>query len=292
MPLSVKMFALMFLIPFAASATPSESFIKLNAIRIAREQLPPVLLSRLSKTKLLMIGEMHGTNESPKLIERFVRLFTKAGKTVLVGLEIPSGEQALIDQFLSTGDSSLLKRSPFFNAKFQDGRESIAIANLLIALRGIEGVRIVCFDISDNRKERDLGMASNFVNARERLKPDVAITLSGNCHSKLSNNQVCTPGEDPMGMDILKLSGDLSPESVTSLNVRYESGASWSAMADFIGVHEWPKVFTPYTTAVSWNSYFLSEPPLTDDGYNAAFFFRSVSASLPYASASTPSSSQ
>ncbi|WP_313173276.1 hypothetical protein [Stenotrophomonas sp.] len=54
-------------------------------------------------TNLLLIGEIHGTNEAPALVGNLACSSAKTGNNLVVALEIPVHEQASLDQFLMSG---------------------------------------------------------------------------------------------------------------------------------------------------------------------------------------------
>ena len=76
----------------AAKAQDPATRIKNNAIKIERpETLNRQVYSALSGYRVIMAGEMHGTNEPAKLITGLARLITGMGDSVMVGMEIPVG---------------------------------------------------------------------------------------------------------------------------------------------------------------------------------------------------------
>jgi hypothetical protein len=271
-----------------AESTPE--YIRQNAVQITKNIFPSSVLAAVSGQKVLFVGEMHGTNESPELTLGLVQLLSSARPSVLIGLEIPTDAQPEIDRFLQSGDEAILKQLPFFTNSIQDGRRSRAMAHLLSQLRIIHNVTVVCIDPQSQvagpaPTDRDLEMAKNLRLAMGRFKPDVTVTLTGNCHSKLTTQSACNPSMNPMAYDLLTLSPDLNVKNTLSLDIRYESASAWVSMNDFEGVHWFQDAPTIYSEALSWNSYFLIEPTMTTTGYNAALFVRKLSYSLPLDSA-------
>ena len=88
---------------------------------------------------VLLLGEMHGTAESPQFASQVACAALAAGVTVTVALEIPVEEEGRVSAFLVSGgaesDRIMLLNSPFWNAEYQDGRRSRAMLDLLDGLR-------------------------------------------------------------------------------------------------------------------------------------------------------------
>lgn len=51
----------------------------------------------MGERRVLMFGELHGTVEAPELLARFVAFLRARGRQVVVALELPHTEQALLD---------------------------------------------------------------------------------------------------------------------------------------------------------------------------------------------------
>src|SRR5262249_34099841 len=79
----------------------------------------------------VLLGELHGNNETPRLVGELAIHATALG-AVRVGLEIPVDQQARIDRFLASagvgGDRQALLRGRFWTRDLQDGRSSAAMA--------------------------------------------------------------------------------------------------------------------------------------------------------------------
>lgn len=95
---------------------------------------------------IVMIGEWHGTNEFPLLIQAVVEAAVQRAMPVIVGLEIPCSEQATLDNLTDPDpagvDGSWWRRSP----EFHDGRSSAAIATLVAGLAQMDSVTTVAMD--------------------------------------------------------------------------------------------------------------------------------------------------
>ena len=91
------------------------------------------------RVRWVIIGEMHGNNETPAIFADAVCLTSQARKTVVVALELPSREQDAIDRFMASDGGKQAQREflarPFWNSSSKDGRSSEAYFRLLQTLR-------------------------------------------------------------------------------------------------------------------------------------------------------------
>jgi hypothetical protein len=88
--------------------------------------------------RIVVFGEVHGTEEAPKFVGNWICNLAAQGEAVVVGIEHPSDEQALLDSFMSTDSgeaAGVLLDSPFWMRDAQDGRTSAAMLELLEDLR-------------------------------------------------------------------------------------------------------------------------------------------------------------
>ncbi len=174
-------------------------FIKaVNSIVI--EEIPAIfnedacnrLVASLEKTKLLIVGEMHGVKENADVI---YTLFKKFGFCQLA-LEWDSGLKAVVEEYLETGeiDFEAIQESP-------DGRITAGHFALLKKLKD-EGLleKLICFDGSGEADwdARDENMTKNILAG---LSDSSTLVVAGNLHAKVEpitfNDE---PGEHhPMG---------------------------------------------------------------------------------------------
>lgn len=193
-----------------------------------RRHLPEGIYQALKNYSAILIGEVHGTNESVQFVEGIVDLWLASGEKVLLGLEIDQDHQGAIDEYLRTGNVDIIKRMQFFKREQQDGRSSVAMANLIMAMYKRSNLKIVCIDLPSSvnyRKNRDSIMAANLTQA---LKDDPGwkvISLTGNVHNKLELGGFGYP----MGYWVLNdRQLKLNKEQVASVDVVFETGSSWN----------------------------------------------------------------
>lgn len=273
--------------PLTHAATSAE-YIQEHAITIT-DDLPAQLVSAMDGKRLVFLGEVHGTNEFPDIALRLIAKLA-AKKPLLVGLEFPTDIQPQIDRFMKTGDSNILKQTKFFtDANYHSGRGSVAMVNLLAALRNLPGVSVFCFDIpfGFDGKNRDTKMAENILAEAERQPNRPMLVFTGNLHSRLVPGAPWDPDYVTMGSEVLRLSaGRFTLKNSESIHLRYDQGSAWQCIQEQdgkIACNE--RSFGPgnsvYATAVSYDRFFLREPDLTD-GHQDTLFLRIVSAAPPF----------
>jgi hypothetical protein len=141
--------------------------------------------------QMYWFGEMHGTEESPRLVGDAVCEAARWDR-VQLGLEIWQDEQLRIGHYLVDGDRAKLLAGPFWAQ--HDGRSTTAMVALLDRIRQIRDdggkVEVVAFDIT-NEPDRDNAMAKAVMGARDPSA--VFIGMSGNIHSRRTKWNEVTP---------------------------------------------------------------------------------------------------
>lgn len=247
--------------------------------------LPAGLQEYFQQKKIVLVGEIHGTQETPKAFGRLVSSVADEKSKTLVILEITQSSQAAIDQFLKTGDESFLRKDDFFSRDYQDGRSSKAMVSLLKRLRELPNVTVLAMDPmtgiqSMTGQERDTGMA-NFIHAH-LARYDRAFVLCGNVHSSIAIGTPWDPSYRPMGYELLHMAPHLD-SGLLNVRVRYEKVDSWNCQgpkASDCSARYGKNVPTDYSRAVKSHLYFMQEDP-TVDGHRGTIFIRSTKASFP-----------
>lgn len=263
------------------------SYIKENSTQYDGVNFPSELTTFIKSQRLVLIGESHGTVEFPETTNRIINTLASS-KKIIVGLEFPIDIQSSINEFIKTGNESILKRIHFFaEATVHSGRGSRAMINLLKNLRKNNHVEVFCFDVSSDFKgsDRDEQMAKNVFNKLNHSKKDMVV-LTGNIHSRLTLGVPWDPNFKTMGSEILKISsGALNTNNSTNIIFKASQGSAWQCQSQ----DESPIVckdysFGPYkadfATAVSYAFYFMKEPDLSEGHFNS-IFIRNVNPSEP-----------
>lgn len=152
--------------------------------------------------KIVIVGELHGTNEIPEFVGELACSFIKAGKKLILGLEIPTDTQEAINTYMSSQGTPFDKEKLIeseFGAR-QDGRSSRAMLELVESMRKIRAIgkdlAVMGFDISVGnllpplhpgekiwKGERNMAMARN-IESRARVYPEhTFLILTGATHA-------------------------------------------------------------------------------------------------------------
>jgi hypothetical protein len=242
------------------------------------EEFPDAAYGLIAEARVLWLGEMHGTKEAPMLFLGLVRLIARHDQPPVVALEIPFGDQAAINDFMKTGDESILKSRTFFKWKleFRDGRTSQAMAKLLQTLRTEKIVKIVCFDPEPavkSAQERDEQMAVRLAKCAEENPHAKLVVLSGGVHSSVTEGTPSDQAYRPAGFELSKLLGP-----VATFELRYERGTIWAIMDSDVGSeHE--------ISGWKWSGttpYYVSLAATPARGHRGIIFSRKLTASPPW----------
>jgi hypothetical protein len=187
-----------------------------------------ILLSEYDPKSVLIIGEYHGTKETPALVFELANKLS-VEQAVTIGLEIPTQEQQRIDNFLlSNGDShakSEILKGPFWQKPTQssDGRRSQAMLQLLDSIRNFKSKDIYIIALDDEsfhkkNKDRRQGLAERIIKTAKNT--EAFIVLMGNYHARVTpiNSSVTSEGQK-IEKPPLPTAARLGELSVTSVKV-------------------------------------------------------------------------
>ncbi|QSQ20243.1 hypothetical protein JY651_33965 [Pyxidicoccus parkwayensis] len=240
------------------------------------------LAKQAKKGAVLLLGEMHGTQEVPRFLAQTVCQALVAGVPVTVGLELPLESQTRVDTFLDSAgteeDWLKLMDAPFWRSPYPDGRSSEAVANMLEQLRQLRsrGLDVEAF-VFDHPKtqgqEREKALAATVRHQVESAKDRFYVVLSGNIHARTRQGLPWDKKYQPMGY-LLKDALD----DVTALDMAYNSGSAWICAVD-------NKLDCGIRTAKGKDNgdrFFMYQWGGTNDsGYDGVFYVGPVNASAP-----------
>ena len=191
---------------------------------------------RLLDKKVILFGEIHGTDESPKFLYDFICQIKKDVSNINVMLEIPSNYQSGINDFLSSSfdTESLYKflKTKFWQRKIQDGRSSAAMLNLLVQLKKLNidkgGINIYAVSPSKQQLSRGItkteAMSKNIIqHAYETSEKSISLVLVGKAHVLDSKKRISKTIPDFLtekGIDTL------------ALIMKHDGGTSWNCIPD------------------------------------------------------------
>ncbi len=201
------------------SAQSWDEYLKKRAVKIdSLENLGDSVYGRLKSFRLIMVGEMHGTNEPAEFVTGLAKLITKKEDSVLIGIEAPAD---LIGNFIENSTEINLKESVFFKTGYNDGRSSEAWLHLISTVSKIPNARLFFFDDSKYYTlNRDSLMYINIKNQMKAHPKWKVITLTGNIHNKLiPYNEKITTGTYLVSDKDLNLS-----KRICSINHMFQKG--------------------------------------------------------------------
>ncbi len=180
-------------------------------------------------TRWVIVGEMHGTAETPAAFVNLVCLAAESGRPVTVSIEYSEDLQPEIDAYLASdgGDearAALLKMKAW--AGRQDGRGSIAFLRMFERLRVLKQsgriTGVIATDIGKSwseSEERDAAIARLW-RAIPTPNNDIVLALVGNFHA--SRTALITPDKT-----INPAASLMPPERTVTINVVGNGGQAW-----------------------------------------------------------------
>ncbi|RKG90251.1 hypothetical protein [Corallococcus terminator] len=197
-------------------------------------------LKRRAKTGgVLLLGELHGTQEVPRFIAQAVCQLVTSGTPVSVGLELPVENEERVTTFVKSAGSEedwlKLMEAPFWRSPYPDGRGSEAVANMLEQLRQLRarGMDVEAF-VYDHPKlsgqKREDALAATVLGHVKAGPSRFHLVVSGNIHPRTAQGLPWDKKYQPMGR-LLKA----QLKDVTALDMAYDSGSAWICAADTQG---------------------------------------------------------
>jgi hypothetical protein len=192
--------------------------------------LPPLAKSQLlelaAQSDLLLLGELHGTQEVPRLVLGLLDDLAALGYGGL-GLELPVGEES---QLAAWAEAQGDPPPSFGPAEFRDGRGSAQVLSLIRQMLGDHNNwNLLCFDIDSLREsetwaDRDRRMAEELLEQwEERCPGQKVVAICGNYHSRLLAPAQPDSGPWPsFGYTVQQARPDLT---VHAVNIVFQRGA-------------------------------------------------------------------
>lgn len=244
--------------------------------------IPASLLS----VQLVVFGEIHGTNEAPQFVARYVCELLRRSRPVILALEIDRSNQEAFDTYLlSDGAASSedrLMAAKHWQTNTPDGRSSLAMLDLIrfarVARASGGRVELLLFDEWPRDRPRDAATAENIRAAILANPTKDFVVLVGNLHAMKRKGYRSDPEYQPM---VYRLA-DLNP---VSLNIRHATGTMWTCRAarncGETPVRGLPAPFSSPNTIELGASLFAP-------GFDGQYFVGAVTASRPAGPHSKP----
>lgn len=230
----------------------------------------------LQPSSVVLVGEMHGTQEMPAAVSEIVCQALAAKLQVTLALELPQDDQALLDAYLASAgtaaDRAAFLTSPFWSSPHQDGRASTAMLRLIDDSRrrkqAGQDLRVVLLDRPQAMQQRDRVMAERLAGAVEAAPDRFFVALMGNLHNRVSQ------GSGRVGE---RTAQAVPTVALTSLLATYTGGSAWVCMEDGCGSHD---LAGRPSDAVAPSVTFGSQSP----HYDGTLFVGAITAAAPAAS--------
>ena len=212
---------------FCAHAAPERSCVPINGA--ARLWLRPGL-------RFVIVGEMHGTVETPAIFRDLVCSAFGAKRPILVGVEL--SEQREIDLFMRSRNDEAALRSLLSKKEWSqnDGRRSHAMLTLLRELRAFRMQGLVSSVVAfanalpkESAAQGEKRMAAALRAAASKNPDALVIVLTGNVHA--CKRMLPDVGSYPL------LAAFLPAAETVSLFVTDKGGDAWNCQSDVCGPH-------------------------------------------------------
>ncbi len=245
------------------------------------------LAKQVRQGGVLLLGEMHGTQEVPRFVAQMACQSAAGGMPVTVGLELPLENQERVDRFLEsqgTEDDWLkLMEAPFWRSPYPDGRGSEAMANMLEHLRQLRasGLDVEAFVFDHPKAQgqaRENAMAATVRHQVESDDRRFYVVLSGNIHARTRQGLPWDSKYRPMG---LLLEDEL--DSVVALDLAYDSGSAWICAVDNKAAKDRLECGVRETKGKNNGDRFFVHTwgGSNGEGYHGVYYVGPVSASAP-----------
>ncbi|WP_394200306.1 hypothetical protein [Shewanella waksmanii] len=184
------------------------------------DEVPPKITRIIANTdEVILVGEYHGTQESPKLFFDIVCNSIKVSSQKLtVAIELIDGDITLNGDNKSLAED--IENSTIWMEQ-HDGKTSVAMFELLLKLNQLvreDKVNVIFFD--SDKQERDLEMAKNI--KESLLSNTLVIALTGNRHNKIKHGNSWDLESKNMGAYLAEMGVNLS-----SINLLVNGGSAW-----------------------------------------------------------------
>lgn len=193
----------------------------------------------LKQRTVLLLGEMHGTVESPRFVADLLCNVVASDHSVAVALQLPESDSGAFYRYLDSEGSNQDRRALLTGAgeltRYQDGRFSEAMVGLLESIRALKaqggeiGLRLFVPSDVDSVTRQNLStverpMAVNVWHAIEELEVDLFIVLAGLTHSRVIRGSEQDPDFQPMGYLLSQWNPDWR---LLSLALSHSGGTAW-----------------------------------------------------------------
>ena len=253
--------------------TEEQKDLKKYAIPIENlSELSDNIYDEISNFEILMIGEMHGTNEPAEFAYGLCNLITKTEKKVVLAMEIRASLMNNLSNEMSITD---LKELDFFRGKNFDGRNGVAWLDLVY--KSIQNERIILKFIDNPypSSTRDSSMYMEIRNIHNTYPNTKIVTLTGNVH----NSFVPLFDEERIGGYLLKDSVNFDSKKIMSINHVFSEGSMLNNDGTGLKISTFEREDNIYNTTLSYEMFLYKKFPEEQNEYTHILYTDKVTAS-------------
>ena len=205
-------------IDYSVEMTEEQKDLKKNAIPIeSLSKLSNKIYDEIANFEILMIGEMHGTNEPAEFAYGLCELIAKHEGSVIMAMEIRA---SLMNNLSDEMSISELKELDFFRGKNFDGRNGIAWLDLVYKGIKNDGIILKFIDNPYQSSTRDSSMYREIRNIHNKHPNTKIVTLTGNTH----NSFIPLFNKERIGGYLLKDTVNFDSKKIMSINHVFSEG--------------------------------------------------------------------
>lgn len=190
------------------------------------------------RERVILVGDLHGTNEMPAFVSGLACSLLQQGRQVVLSLEVAGDLQPEIARYLASDDSQAA-RQPLSASRFgklQDGRGSAAMMELIEQVRQLRkagaSVSAVATDMSSGQAgTRDAIMAGNIAALALGNPNATVVSLSGNMHASKRKGGHAGADYEPLGYLLTR------QMPTHAIYLAHTGGTAWVCMPQ-CGMHE------------------------------------------------------
>ena len=257
----------------SAEMTEEQKDLKKSAIPIkSLSKLSNKIYDEIANFEILMIGEMHGTNEPAEFAYGLCELITEHEDNVIMAMEIRS---SLMNNLSDEMSISELKELDFFRRKNFDGRNGVAWLDLVHKSAKNKKIILKFIDNSYPSSTRDSSMYMEIRNIHNKHPNTKIVTLTGNVHNSF------TPVFDKVriGGYLLKDSVNFDSKKIMSINHVFNEGSMLNNDGTGLKISTFEREDNIYNTTLSHDMFLYKKFPEEQNEYTHILYTDKVTAS-------------
>lgn len=235
--------------------TEEQKDLKKNAIPIQNlSKLSDKIYDEITNYEIIMIGEMHGTNEPAEFAYGLCNLITKSEKNVVLALEIRSSQ---MNNFSDEMSITQLKELDFFRGENFDGRNGVSMLNLIHKSNQNERIILKFIDNPYPSSTRDSSMYTEIRNIHNKYPNTKIVTLTGNVH----NSFIPLFDKVRIGGYLLKDSVNFDSKKIMSINHVFSEGSMLNNDSTGLKISTIEREDNIYNTTLSHDMFLYKKFP-------------------------------